>query len=218
MSAAPADDEQFMRRALALATRGAGQVAPNPLVGARCCAERADCRRRMARSVWCGTCRSLRRYETPVMHREGRRCTSHSNRAITTGRHRLAPTRLSLRAFRGWCAQPQIRIRSPAAGPSDCVPRASMSRSGFASSEALDLNAPFFWAQRHNHARSAAAVDHAQARDLHRWGHRRCLARARLAHGPRRAPCGPSAARGCWTRSAIGIGTAVADDPLLTVA
>lgn len=34
MSAAPTDDAAFMRRALQLAERGAGQVAPNPLVGA----------------------------------------------------------------------------------------------------------------------------------------------------------------------------------------
>ena len=160
-----------MDRALALAWRGWGRVAPNPLVGAVVLQGERGGRRGLARRVRRACTPKRWRWPRPGSAARGATLVVTLEPCAHQGKQ--PPCTEALIARRG----PPGRGRraadpNPAAagGPRGCGRRGSRWRSGVREDEARAQNAVFFhrWS-----AALAPAVRRAQARHLARWAHRR---------------------------------------------
>lgn len=215
MSAALADDERFMRRALALAMRGAGQVAPNPLVGAVIVRDG-----QMVGEGWHAQFGAAHA-EVMALQAAGeasRGATLYVSLEPCNHHGKTPPCADALIAAgiaRVVCATPDPN--PIAGGGAERLRAAGIDVTvGVCQQEALDLNAAFFWVQRHSSPQAprpwitlklAISIDGA-------------IVDASRARGWLTGPEARQAVhllRAQADAIAIGVGTAIADDPLLTV-
>ena len=209
--AAP-DDGAFMRRALALAERGWGRTAPNPMVGAVVVRDgvvvgegwHAEYGGPHAEVEALRAAGELRARRDGVRHARAvqspRQDAAVHRRAA---RRRRAPRRRRVRA---------IRTPSRAAAPSGCAPRASRSTIGVEESRGARAQRALL-----PRARERPAVRDAQARALARRRDRRSHAPAGLAHRRGGAPRSASASRRRGRRSPSASAPCSPTIPQLTV-
>lgn len=211
MTSGRENDARYMQRALELALRGHGQVAPNPLVGAvvvrdgvtvgegwhaRCGEEHAEA---MALRLAGGAARGATLYVSlEPCHHEGR-TPPCSHAIVEAGIARVVyamadPNRVAAGGA-AWLAEQAIEVTG-----------------GVANADALELNAPFVFV-RNNVTRPFVTVKLALSIDGALVDGSRT--RAWITGAESRAAV--HALRAGCDAIAIGVGTALADDPELTV-
>ena len=207
------NDARFMALALALGRRGLGRTWPNPAVGAVIVKDGVIVGRGWTQAGGRphAEVEALRRAGAASDATLARRCTSRSSHARTTANRRPAPTRSSPPAYRGWCRRWRIPIpKWRERGTPGCGPPALPSMSGIGADEA-----------RHDHAGHILRFTE---------GRPHVLLKLAISADGKAAAAGrkPIAITGEAVRDRVhllraqsdaimvGIGTALADDPMLT--